>query len=89
MHWRNGQRCVPVVKALEAGSLFHQAGFQEGDVLIDPPAPRALWRALRKAKGRPVTITVVPWIDPPSLQDRPRRRLEVRVPARQAIPAAV
>jgi hypothetical protein len=84
-----GLPCVPVVKDLEEGSPFLQAGFQEGDVLIDPPDSCSLLRALRKARGGPVKITVVPWIDLPPLQDRPTRRLEIRVPARREIPAAV
>jgi hypothetical protein len=76
----DGHDVVMTLEDIQPSGVFHQAGFHNQDiVLLD--RREELYRLLKKARrGEPVAVRVVPWIDPPRLQDRPRRQLSLCVP---------
>jgi hypothetical protein len=67
---------------IQPGGLLDQAGFREMDVIADVSIT-GFFRLLELARGGdPVTLTVIPWSATEWMSRRPRRRLTVRVPAK-------
>jgi hypothetical protein len=72
---------VVVVEALVPGGAMERAGFQERDILLNVGGVPHLFEKLEQARGNgPVTLEVVPWIDPTDIAERPVRELTLAVP---------
>ena len=72
---------VVIVTGLKPGGIMASAGFRDRDILRHiGPVPH-FFEMLEQARGRaPVTLEVVPWIDPSDLVNRPVRELTLEVP---------
>jgi hypothetical protein len=72
---------VVVVMNLHRGGLMARAGFQDRDILLNVGGVPAFFERLEQARGlAPVTLEVVPWLDPPDIADRPVREFFVEIP---------
>jgi hypothetical protein len=72
---------VVLVKSLSPGGLMERAGFRERDIFLDVGGVPHLFERLEQARGlAPVTLEVVPWLDPSDLAERPVRELLLEVP---------
>ena len=73
---------VVVVTGLKHDGLMKKAGFQDRDILLNAGNVPHLFEKFEKARGgAPLTIEVVPWLDPSDIADRPIRELILEVPA--------
>jgi hypothetical protein len=76
----NWNGAVTVAK-LQPGGFMERAGFQERDILLNVGGVPDLFARLDQARGSaPLTMEVVPWLDPTDLADRPLRELVLEVP---------
>jgi hypothetical protein len=72
---------VVVVTKLHRGGLTESAGFQDRDILLNVGGVPTFFERLEQARGlAPVTLEVVPWLDPPDVADRPVRELILEIP---------
>jgi hypothetical protein len=72
---------VVTVAKLQPGGFMERAGFQERDILLNVGGVPDLFARLDQARrSAPVTMEVVPWLDPTDLADRPVRELILEVP---------
>ena len=75
--WLTGDGCID---ARGANAVTVYGSDEDKDVVLHESCGD-FFRLLKKAyRGEAVGVWVVPWIDPPRLEDRPARRLAVHVP---------
>jgi hypothetical protein len=78
--WPVGQKYLYFTN-VEPGGLMERAGFQTGDIVVEPRTFTEFWYRLEKGRGGdPVPIVVVSPSGAEPVSRRPRRRLSVRVP---------
>ena len=73
-------REVKTVDYVHPGKAFADAGFSEGDIIVDDLTLGQLYRRLDQAKGQTVTIHVVDGGAGPPVHDRDVRAVAVHVP---------
>jgi hypothetical protein len=72
---------VVLVTKVCLGGAVERAGFHDGDILLDVGGVPHLFEKLEQARGHgPVTLEVVPWLDPTDIAERPVRELALAVP---------
>src|SRR6202011_5336112 len=70
-----------IVTKLQRGGSMERAGFQDRDTLLNVGGVPNLFERLEQARGRaPVTLEVVPWLDPSDIADRPVREFILEIP---------
>lgn len=74
-------RCVMTIEDIQPSGIFDRAGFHNKDIVLHEFQKDFLRLVKMVYRGEEVVLSVLPWIDPPRLQDRPTRTLTVRVPS--------
>ena len=70
---------------VQPGGIAARAGLREGEVIVHPDGKRSLtsmFRWLDHHRGYPITLTVMPGGDGPSLAVRPHRTVTFTLPPR-------
>ncbi len=68
------------LESFEAGSVFDEAGFIRGEIVVEPRTLGKVYRLLNGSRGKPVTITTVAGGDGEPIGDRQKRRVTFAVP---------
>ena len=71
------------IEHVTPGGVFDRAGFRSGDIPLDDLSIFGFYRWLDASRGQTVTISVADGADGLPLRQRPKRSIEVVIPARQ------
>ncbi len=71
------------IEHVTPGGVFDRAGCRSGDIPLDDLSIFGFYRWLEASRGQTVTISVADGGDGLPLHQRPKRRIELGIPARQ------